>query len=144
MIEVKLFKIEHLDSFEPKDQFEDIYRDMKLNLLNPNMTILSLMVGDKCVAIEGVTKYRTGVGELWLLPSVHVDSMKLNFFKTTKWLIYSIAFEQLRFHRLELAILKGWHKGYKWARKLGFEYSHVCDAYDNLYQDHVIYKKVVR
>jgi len=142
MIKVEVFKLEDLSSFEPKDEFEDLERDMKRNMVDFNKTILSLHWKEKVLAIVGVTKFREGVGEVWLLPSVHVDECKLGFFKMVKSLIYHFVFPTLKFHRLEIAILKGWDKGMKWAKALGFAESHVCEAYDRHYRDHVIFYKV--
>lgn len=144
MIKVEVFKIDHLKTFEPKEDFEYLERDMTRNIMDFNKSILTLMVEDKTLAILGVTKFRQGAGELWLLPSVHVDKHPKEFFRVTRNLIYTYVFPQLQFHRLEIAIMKGWRKGMKWAEKLGFELSHVCDHYDVLGNDHYIYKKVVK
>lgn len=141
MINPKVFQLADLVYFEPKDAFEDLYRDMSENIKNPNMTIISLHWKGKILAILGVVKQRRGCGELWLMPSTHVDSVKFEFFKIVKWLIYDVVFNELGYHRLEIAIKEGWEKGYRWARKLGFSISHVCDAYDPYMQTHVIFKK---
>ena len=38
--------------------------------------------------------------------------------------------------------MAGWEKGIKWAKVLGFEKESICEAYDHLYNDHIIFKKV--
>lgn len=103
---------------------------------------MTLIWKEKILAIVGVTELRPGAGELWLLPSVYVDYCKLSFFKYVRSLIYNFAFPEMNFHRLEIAILKGWDKGMKWAKTLGFKESHTCEAYDQFYRDHVIFYKV--
>lgn len=143
MINIVAFNLEHLQSFDPKSDFEDLERDMSRNILNNSMLILSLIWEEKTLAIVGVTQFRTGVGELWLLPSVNVDKVKFTFFKKIKNLI-NYVFNSLNFHRLEIAIDNEWEHGKKWARKLGFNFGHICEAYDTNYRDHAIYYKVMR
>ena len=143
MIKVEIFRLEHLDSFQTETQFEDLGRDMARNLLDINKSMLSMIKDEKTIAILGVSTLRPGAGELWLMPSIHVNNYKFEFFKITKKLIYGYVFPHLEFHRLEIAILKDWAKGNKWAKKLGFDFSHICDHYDKLGRDHIIYKKVV-
>ena len=143
MIEVKAFKMEHLDTFEPKEDFDDLEKDMTRNLLNSNIVILTLIWEEKTLAIVGVNQHRIGSGELWLLPSIHVDSCPFEFFKSVKNLIYKFVFPALGYHRLEIAILANWKKGMRWAKALGFKISHLCKAYDIHRRDHIIYYKVV-
>jgi len=142
MIDIKSFSCDHLEVFEPKGQFEDLHRDMERNLLDISKTILTIFFGSRVLAIVGVTKFREGVGEVWLLPSVHVDEHKISFYKTVKSLIYNFVFPKMNFHRLEIAILKGWEKGMKWAKSLGFKESHTCEAYDTHMRDHVIFYRI--
>lgn len=144
MINIREFEMADLWNFEPKDSFQDLQRDMKMNLSERHKTMMSLHWKDRTLAIVGLTEFRKGAGELWLLPSVYVDECGLAFFKAVKNLIYGFVFPILKFHRLEIAILKGWGNGMKWAKLLGFEESHTCDAYDEQYRDHVIFKKVIR
>jgi len=143
MINVEVFELGHLKDFEAKDQFEDLERDMKRNIMDINKTMLTLFWKEQVLCIVGVTEFRKGVGEVWLLPSVYVDECKKAFFKTVRSLIYDFVFPVLSFHRLEIAILKGWEKGMRWARGLGFKESHICEAYDAHYRDHVIFYRIV-
>lgn len=143
MIKIKTFEVDDLDKFEPKGTFEDLERDMKRNIMDITKTMLTYKIGDMTLAIVGVNEFRKGVGELWLLPSVHVDKYKKEFFKITKALIYGLVFPELGYHRLEIAILKDWKKGMRWVKALEFDFSHTCRAYDYLGNDHDIYYKVV-
>jgi len=142
MIKIDAFEMKHLATFEPKEEYEDIQRDMGKAIRDVNKTILTIFWKEAVLCIVGVSEFRKGAGEVWLLPSVHVDSCKMKFFKTVKSLIYEFVFPVLRFHRLEIAILQGWEKGMKWAKALGFKESHVCEAYDSQYRDHVIFYRI--
>lgn len=142
MINVKVFSMEDLDDFDSAGEFEDLKRDMQMNYNNPNMTILSLKIKELTLAILGVTEFRRGAGEVWLLPSKSVPRNKFDFFKTVKRLIYSVVFDELHFHRLELAIVKGDKRGKKWAKALGFRYSHLCREYDTTLQDHEMFYRL--
>lgn len=144
MIDVKAFEMEHLEAYYPKYLFEDLDRDMKKNIMDPNKLIFSLLWKGKTLAILGLTEFRKGVGEVWILPSIYVDHCKFGFYKVVKSMLYDFVFNELKYHRIEIAILKGWDQGMKWARSLGFKKSHVCEAYDNLYRDHVIFTRIKR
>lgn len=145
MINLVHFHISHLDNFKPKDEFEDLERDMTKNLLDTSKTMLTLQLGTgETLAIVGISTFRAGVGEVWILPSVYVDDHKLGFYKDIKSLIYDYLFNELKYHRLEIAILKGWEKGMKWAKSLGFKKSHICEAYDSHYRDHVIFTRIMK
>ena len=135
--------MEDLWNFEPKNKFKDLKGDMERNMRDITKFMMTLVWKEKPLAIVGVSEFRKGVGELWLLPSVYVDECKFAFSKMVRNLIYGFVFPTLGFHRLEIAILKGWEKGMKWAKMLGFDESHICDAYDEHFRDHVIFKKVV-
>lgn len=143
MTNIQGFEISHLNHFEPKDKFENLERDMSRNIMDISKTMLTLFWEEKVLAIVGVTEFRKGAGEVWLLPSVHVDKCKLYFYKTVKSLIYDFVFPVLKFHRLELAIEAGWMKGMKWAEKLGFTKTYLCEAYDSNYTDHWIYTRIL-
>jgi len=142
MINVQVFKIEHLKNFESKNEFEDLERDMKRNITDITKTIFSLIWKEKTLAIVGLSEFRKGVGEVWILPSIYVDKCKFAFYKMIRSLIYNLIFPEMKFHRLEIAILKGWDQGIKWAKSLGFKESHICEAYDSLYRDHIIFVRI--
>ena len=144
MIDIRAFELDHLDNFLPKNYFEDLSRDMAINIEDPNKLIFSFLWKGKTLAILGLTQFRKGAGEVWLLPSVYVDKCKFTFFKNVKYVIDHFAFNELKYHRLDLAILKGWDKGIKWAKCLGFKESHICEAYDTQYRDHIIFTRIVR
>jgi len=114
---------------------------MARNMLDINKDMFTLVVKGKPIAFVGVIRFRKGVGELWLMPGHEVDNHKWGFFKTIKCLIYEVLFNQ-GYHRLEIAILKGWTQGEKWARALGFEYQGVVKAYDHRYRDHSIFYRI--
>ncbi len=138
------FSLSHLSNFDPKDDFEDLDRDMKKAYMNPAIIIISLLRKNKAIAFAGLSEHRTGAGELWLIPGKEVDKYKFGFFKAIHTLIYELAFKSLNYRRLEIAILSGWQQGIKWAKTLGFKHSHTCEAYDEHYRDHEIFYKVVR
>jgi len=117
---------------------------MKRNILDVKKTILSLMSWDNkaCVAVVGVTEHRLGVGEVWLLPSVLVDKTKLNFFKAVKLIVDELALKILKFRRLDLAVMEGDLQGYKWAEKLGFKQQALIEAYDEYYNNAMMFYKV--
>jgi len=144
MINLAIFKKEDLDSFTSKDSFEDLNRDMLKAQQNPAIKIVSMLRDDKAIAFAGLSEHRVGAGELWLIPGVEVDKYKLGFFKAVYSLIYDLAFKEMGYRRLEIAILSGWEKGIKWAKALGFKHSHTCEAYDEHYRNHEIFYKVVR
>jgi len=144
MIRTDAFHIDHLKSFYPKDRFEDLERDMTENLLDTSKLMFTLIWKEKTLAIVGLSTLRKGVGEVWILPSIYVDHCRLGFYKNIKNLIYNYVFPELKFHRIEIAILKGWKKGMKWAKSLGFKESHICEAYDSHYRDHVIFTRIMK
>jgi len=144
MINVVAFEIGHLNDFYPKDWYEDLNRDMSLNIKDRSKLIFSLLWKEKTLAIFGLTEFRKGVCEIWLLPSIYVDQCKFSFYKCVRGLVHDFIFDDLKYHRVEMAILKGWEKGIKSAKSLGFKEEHVCEAYDTQYRDHLIFTRIKR
>ena len=144
MISVKPFIIQHLDKFDHnEDMFADLEKDMKNNVCDPKMDILSLLKEEDLVAIAGITHLCRGAGELWIIPGNLVEVYKCDFFKTIYRLIYKFIFEYYDMHRLEINIQASWKKGLKWAKKLGFEEEGIMRQWDQHRNDYVRFVRIM-
>ena len=142
MIEVKKTTTQHLTMIQVTDDLVNFDTAMVANMMDPNKDIVSLIVGDKVIAIAGINHLRLGVCEAWIIRGVGIDDHKFDFFKTIKRLIdFTIA--TMDVHRFEIAIENSWEKGHKWAETLGLKFEHVCRSYDYMKRDHAIYTRIV-
>ena len=142
MINIVRFQMSDIDNFNSDNTFVDLEFDMKRNLSDPCMSMVTLVNKSKVICIAGVKELRHGVGELWLIPSVYVKDNKINFFKTIYCLIYNLIFTNMCFHRLQMAIKLNDKKATKWADKLGFKKEGIMKAYDHLGDDYFLYAKI--
>lgn len=144
MIEVKKFKLEHLDKFDPSNIIADFRLSMLENHMNPKVDIVSLVNDEgQVVCFAGVNHLRTGVGEVWVIRSELINSHKFEFYKAMRGLI-DFLIVNMELHRVELAIDCRWKGGDKWARSIGFSFESVKKAYDFNYNDHAIYTRITR
>ena len=141
MINIIKFEMNHLKGFDYSD-LPSLKEDMQYNIESPNRTAFSLFVGNKLLCIAGVSDFRPGVGEVWIIRGKLVPSYKTLFFKTVYRLIHGYLMKGLGYHRVEMAVSVNWKQGPKWATKLGFEYMGLSKAYDLTYTDHNIYQLV--
>jgi hypothetical protein len=131
---VRSFSLQDIDSFQGKfiKDNEKFFADMMSFIADYKCDVLTLWHEDtrQPMAFVGITKHRKGVGEFWLLPSVHVDKYPLTFFKAIKTVIYKMAIPMYNLHRAVMTIEKGWSQGEKFAQKLGFEFESTWKKYD--------------
>jgi len=142
MIRLCKFEMEHLEKFDHLDYGSDIKADMQYNIDMPNRTAFSLFRGDEVIALAGVSDFRPGVGEVWVIKGSKIPEFKVEFFKTIYRLVHGFALNRAGYHRLEMAVDCEWEEGPKWAEKLGFEFMGISKAYDLNYKDHKIYQLV--
>lgn len=143
MINVVPFELKHIAEFVPEKSNLDIKATAIVNMLDTNRELVSFLVDDKMVCLLGVNHYREGTAEVWLIKSTEIYKYKYEFFKRVKDLIDNFLFENLKLHRVEMSILAGWEKGYKWADKLGFKFEGIMKAYDTNYNDHALFARTV-
>jgi hypothetical protein len=139
MIKVADFHMDHLADFETEEV--NVKETMEYTLSVPNRRSFSLYRGNDLICIAGMNILRPGVGELWLLRSVHIDKCKFEFFKTIHVLVNRYLPTQ-GFHRLEMAVDAEKPELCKWATKLGFSLMGVARKYDLEGRDHYVFDKV--
>lgn len=143
MIRVEKFHMNHLTRFTIDCPLENLWGNMAVNSMDPNKDIVSLIDSrDRVIALVGLNHLRLGVAEVWVIRGEGIKENKLCFFKTIKNLI-KFSMENMNLHRVELAVSHNDLHWDKWARVLGFEFEHICRAYDYDRVDHNIYVRIV-
>lgn len=142
-LRLEYFKLLDLDSFNPKDEYYNLYEDMSKALDNPNIDMFTMWKGGEVICILGINHLRAGVGEIWLISGVLIDENKFKFYKCVTIIINKYLHGDMGIHRLQMAIEKNWSKGIRWAKSLGFIYEGLMKAYDLNKVDHLLFAKVV-
>jgi hypothetical protein len=142
MIRYLRFDMGHLDFFKPRDDFEDIQRDMQDNMSNPMMDMVTVVHNNQILCISGCTELRAGVGEVWLLVDEAFKYHRIRFVRAVKTLMEEYLVKERRFYRLQMAIDASINERQRWAEYLGFEKEGLMKAYDTLRNDHYLYARV--
>jgi hypothetical protein len=140
LIKFLRFEVGHLDFFDPKEEFEDLYRDMLENITNPMMDIVTVVDGKQIITIAGCTKLRGGVGEVWLLLDKSHGNVRL--VRAVKKLMVEYLVKEKGFYRLQMAIDASLPERKRWAEYLGYTNEGLMKAYDNTRTDHYLYARV--
>ena len=139
MIDVRKFKLEHLERFKPESFIPQLGYEMAANFNDPTKDIVSLLdINGEVIAFAGINHLRTGVGEVWVIRSEFIKFHKFSFYKTCLRLV-EFCLEIMDLHRLELAVNVNHPEWFKWAEKLGFKFEGKQERYDYLGNDHLIY-----
>ena len=142
MIKVAKFQLYHIGGFIPRDGYENLERDMRLNLADPSRDLVSILRNEEVIAIVGLNNLRPGVGEVWLICSVLVEQCHIEFFKAVKNLVDIFVMEMMGLHRVHLAVDCRLPHNIKWAERLGFTLEGTMRKYDVEGNDHYLFAKV--
>ena len=141
MINLTRFKMQDIKGFNPRAIVVDFKITMLENFMDASKDIVTMKNGGGVVCIAGVNHLRTGVAEVWLIPSDDIDHCKLAFYKAVRKLV-DFVIKEMGIHRVELAIDCAWEGGAKWALSLGFKFESIARAYDFNRRDHAIYTRI--
>jgi len=136
------FELGHLDFFEPRDDFENLRRDMGENLQNPSISLVTVTLAKQILMIAGCTKFRAGVGEVWLLLDKCYERNKIRMVAATKELMMECLVKELGYYRLQMAIDANIPERKRWAEFLGFEKEGLMKSYDTTGADHFLYARL--
>lgn len=97
----------------------------------------SVLGGGRAVGCAGVIPLWDGVGEAW---SFFSDEMKHPFFlhRTVKRYLGRII-EEKKLHRVQMNVLSGFEKGFRWAESLGFRSEGILHDYTTDKQNYMRY-----
>ena len=141
MIRAAVFHPDDLENFDPKTKFEDLEKILTAKYDHPAVLMMTVMDGDKVVAVLGLNEQRPGSCELWLLPCSDLNKYRVSFIKMCRKLIQDFVMEGYGYRRVEMAVKKDWEMGLLWAETLGFKFSHIAREYAPG-EDHVVFYKL--
>ena len=135
----KDFDIAHIDLINLKIKYEDLSLLKAETFPNRNLgdEAKTFIIEDKVIFACGIRMVREGVGECWVVPSVHVDKYAKSFYKEIKQLLstYSV---KMGLHRIHTTIDKQF---VNWIEKLGFDRECVLRRITSDKKDEYLYTK---
>jgi len=133
-------KREDLKTFKAKFYEDCLKENMLDNIEHTYRECFLLTFGEKKIAICGINYTHGSAGDLWMIPSVHIDDKPGKSFHEISNLIDSLLDKDM--HRLQMYIKEDWPKGHKWARALKFSLEGIARNYDGKGNDFACYAKV--
>ena len=142
------FEPKHIDELfdesAEKEQFGSIDMKRYAKVFAECGPAITGMVDEGPIICIGILPIWKGVAEAWAV----VDARKAQSFKLS---IHKAVMEYLEkyqinlsMHRIQTKVLESFHKGRKWAEKLGFEAESVMVAYGPRKENYIMYTRVRR
>lgn len=141
---VDTFKREHLDMFDKREEdtfIAELISSAASHIENSATIVLIDPEDMKVVFMGGIFQQWPGVGEVWMLAS---DKMS-RFRKTSLVMIHgfmTVVIEQLKLHRLQCTVQKGFPRYQAFAEHFGFVNEGLMPKYGIHGEDHIRYGRI--
>jgi hypothetical protein len=118
-IKIIPFAVDHVDLINHKIKYPNI-QNLKNEIFiseNNGERGITGLIEDKVIFCCGIKLINSGVGHVWVVPSIYCNTYKIITYKTIKDLLEKHA-KELKLHRIQTTIEKSF---IKWIEFLGFE-----------------------
>lgn len=142
MTNILNFEIKHLIGFHLKYEYKTLVSDLIRAKEDPSCELFSVFVKNYLIAIVGARFIRDGVVELWAIIGRETFKFKKSFHKAIKSMI-SKSVKTFNIHRMQITVKEDFHKGFKWARSLGFETECLMKAFGSDRKNHYLMSRII-
>ncbi len=148
-IEVESFHAEHLKEIELPERDRPIWAASGDEILKIGGyyekfgPALTGRVDGNILACGGMVIERPGLGNIWLVPSVHVQTHRKSFHKTVLRLFGKVL-DNYSTRRIQASVLKGSAVDVRWIRRLGFRFEGTMAGFGANGEDYDLYALVRR